>query len=121
MVDLTTASFELGLSLLKHRPADYRKAAGQFLTPPTLAYFAAEQLGTIQNGSRMLDPAIGSGILTCAVIEQLIQAGQPLEIWLESYEIDPELCRFEMLTDDTASEPLRWLPKLFLDASLWWT
>ncbi|KAB2892905.1 MAG: N-6 DNA methylase [Bacteroidetes bacterium] len=103
MVDLTTASFELGMSLLKHRSTGYRKAAGQFLTPPTLAHFAAEQLGTIQNGSRVLDPAIGSGTLTCAVIERLIQAGQPLEIWLEGYEIDPELCRIaeEMLQQAT--------------------
>lgn len=103
MADLTTASFELGMGLLKHRSADYRKAAGQFLTPPTLAHFAAEQLGTIPNGSRVLDPAIGSGTLACAVIERLIQAGQPLEIWLEGYEIDPELCQAaEQMLQQTA-------------------
>ncbi len=93
MTDLTTASFELGVNLLQQRSVAHRKAFGQFLTPPTLAHFAAEQLGAISNGSRVLDPAIGSGTLACAVIERLIQAGQPLEIWLEGYEIDPELCQ----------------------------
>ncbi len=103
MTDLTISSFELGSSLLKHRSAAYRKAAGQFLTPPTLAHFAAEQLGTIPNGSRVLDPAIGSGTLACAVIERLIQAGQPLEIWLEGYEVDPELCQAaERMLQETA-------------------
>ena len=45
MTDLTTASFELGISLLNRRPMASSKAAGQFITPPTLAHFAAEQLG----------------------------------------------------------------------------
>jgi adenine-specific DNA-methyltransferase len=93
MTDLTTASFELGVNLLQQRSVARRKAFGQFLTPPILAHFAAEQLGAISNGSRVLDPAIGSGTLACAVIERLIQAGQPLEIWLEGYEIDLELCQ----------------------------
>ncbi|MBZ0306572.1 MAG: Eco57I restriction-modification methylase domain-containing protein, partial [Anaerolineae bacterium] len=112
MTDLTTASFELGMGLLKPRSADYRKAAGQFLTPPTLAHFAAEQLGTIPNGGRVLDPAIGSGTLACSVVERLIQAGQPLEIWLEGYEVDPELCQaaeqmLQQATDAAARHGIR--------------
>jgi tRNA A58 N-methylase Trm61 len=47
----------------------------------------AWQLGRIRPGDRILDPAIGSGVLVCALIERLITDGQPLEIWLDGYEI----------------------------------
>lgn len=51
----------------------------------------ARQLGPIRSGDRILDPAIGSGVLACAVIERVVAEGQPVEIWLDGYEIDREL------------------------------
>jgi len=53
----------------------------------------ARQLGPIPEGAHILDPAIGSGTLACAVIEVAVSEGRPVEFWIDGYEIDEELCR----------------------------
>lgn len=88
---LTEQSFEDGQRVLAARAMSYRKAHGQYLTPPPLATFAANQLGVLHSGDRILDPAIGSGTLACAIIDRLIVEGKALEIWLEGYETDERL------------------------------
>ena len=98
--DLVTHSLEFGERVLAKRTEASRKASGQFFTPATVARFMAQQLGPLQSGARVLDPALGSGVLACAVIERAIAAGQPVEFWLDGYEIDPEL-------GQVASEVLR--------------
>ena len=52
----------------------------------------AKQLGQIQNGASLLEPAIGSGVLVCAVIERLISEKRSIEISITAYETDNELC-----------------------------
>jgi type I restriction-modification system DNA methylase subunit len=42
--DLVVRSYELGKRVLEKRPADVLKEHGQFLTPPSVAKFMAEQL-----------------------------------------------------------------------------
>lgn len=95
--DLVAYGFEQGQKVLAKRPEKERKQKGQFLTPVSIARFMAQQLGPIQTGDRMLDPAIGSGVLACAVIERAIIEGQPREFWLDGYELDPEL--YQIATD----------------------
>ncbi len=90
---LATYSFNVGQQILASRSEKQRKQNGQFLTPPEVARFMAQQLGPIKTGDRILDPAIGSGVLTCAIIDRLIAEDQPLEIWLDGYEIDSELAQ----------------------------
>lgn len=90
-LDLVNHSFELGERVLAARSETSRKQSGQFFTPATVARFMARQVGPIRSGDRILDPAMGSGVLACAVIERVIAEGQPLELWLDGYEIDPEL------------------------------
>lgn len=92
-VDLVTHSFEQGERILAQRSETYRKQHGQIFTPPDIARFMARQLGPIKSGDRILDPAIGSGVLACAIIDYAITQGQPLEFWLDGYEIDAELCQ----------------------------
>ncbi len=87
-VSLTEYSLRIGYQILKGRSQQERKGKGQFLTPPTVARFLAHQLGPIVDGDRILDPAIGSGTLVCAVIDRLISEGRPMEVWVEGYEID---------------------------------
>ena len=70
--DLVTYSFERGQAVLAERSDKYRKEHGQFLTPPAVARYMARQLGGFRAGDRILDPAIGSGVLACAIIEQII-------------------------------------------------
>jgi adenine-specific DNA-methyltransferase len=84
-------SFLAGTTVLNRRSREDRKQGGQFLTPPVVARYMAEKLGSIPDQSRILEPAIGSGTLACAVIERLIAEGQPKEIWLDGFEIDPEM------------------------------
>lgn len=103
--NLVTYSFERGERVLARRTEVSRKQMGQFLTPEEVARFMARQLGPIRSGDRVLDPAIGSGVLACAVIEQAISQGQSLEFWLDGYEIDPELSQ-------TAIEVLTWAAEL---------
>ena len=99
--DLVSYSLEQGRRVLDKRSERYRKEKGQFFTPTTVARFMARQLGPIRAGDRILDPAIGSGVLACAVIERAIVEGQPREFWFDGYEIDSELCQ-------TAREGLEW-------------
>lgn len=89
--DLVSYSLELGQRVLAGRSEASRKQSGQFFTPAPVARYMAQQLGPIRSGDRILDPAIGSGVLACAVIERVISEGRPLEIWLDGYEIDREL------------------------------
>lgn len=91
MTALTQKSLELGRRLLSRRSSSSRKAHGQFLTPQALAQFMAHQLGVISNGDHVLDPAMGSGTLLCAVIDRLIEERTPLEVWVDGFELDEEL------------------------------
>lgn len=84
--------------MLGKRPDTIRKRNGQYLTPPSAAFFMVEQLGVIHNGDRILEPALGSGTLLCAVIESLIQGKHPLEVELDGYEVDSVL--FELATEN---------------------
>ncbi len=88
--DLIDYALEQGERILADRSEMSRKQKGQFLTPATVARFMARQLGPIRSGDRILDPAIGSGVLACAIIEQAIAQGQRLEFLLDGYVIDPD-------------------------------
>lgn len=90
-LDLVSYAYEQGKNILQKRTANTLKEYGQFLTPPPVARFMAKQLGQIQNGALLLEPAIGSAVLACAVIERLIAEKQPIEISIIGYEVDDEL------------------------------
>jgi adenine-specific DNA-methyltransferase len=89
--DLVAYSYEQGKRVLEKREANTLKEHGQFLTPPAVARYMAKQLGQIQNGAVLLEPACGSGVLVCAMIERLIVEKKPLEISVTAYETDKEL------------------------------
>ena len=90
--DLVEYSYELGKHLLEKRQIKTIKEHGQFLTPPSIARFMAQQLGTIHDGAYLLEPAIGSGVLICAIAEHLIKENRAIDLWVDAYETDPELC-----------------------------
>lgn len=92
VLDLVSYSYEQGKRVLEKREINTLKEHGQFLTPPSVAKYMAKQLGQIQSGALLLEPAIGSGVLVCAVIERLITENRSLEVSVTAYEIDEELC-----------------------------
>ncbi|MDO8971592.1 MAG: Eco57I restriction-modification methylase domain-containing protein, partial [Saprospiraceae bacterium] len=106
--DLVVYSLELGKQILERRQPETLKEQGQFLTPPAVAHYMASQLGQIPSGSVLLEPAVGSGVLVCAVIERLISGGVPLELWIDAYETDTELAdaarQALMLASEKATE-----------------
>jgi adenine-specific DNA-methyltransferase len=87
----TQRSLDIGQRILARRALQSRKENGQFLTPMPLARFMAEQLGTVQDGDHILDPAMGSGTLLCALIERLIEENGPVEVCMDGFELDVEL------------------------------
>jgi len=71
---------------------EHRKKRGQYFTSPEVASFMA-RLAVI-NGSppvRVLDPGAGTGILSCAVCEQLVARFAVQKIHIDAYEDDPDL------------------------------
>ena len=62
------------------------------MTPAPVARFMAKRLGPICDGDTILDPAIGSATLACAVIERVIQTREASRIWIEGFDIDAQLC-----------------------------
>jgi len=104
--DLLAHSLDTGNSVLATHTQEQRKRLGQFLTPPPVARYMAHQLGPLRDGDRILDPAIGSGVLACAVIERAISAEKPLTLHLDGYEIDPDLARAAREVLARAAEPV---------------
>lgn len=116
--DLVTYSYEQGKHILEERETNTLKDYGQFLTPPTVAHYMATKLGQIKNGASLLDPACGSGILVCAVIERLIAEKNPLEISVSAYETDKELAElskqvFELTSQKAAKHGIQLHWKVF--------
>ena len=67
-----------------------RSELGQFLTPATVARFMAGQFNNLSGNIHLLDPGAGVGILTAAVVEQLLKNPQQVNSCkITAYEIEP--------------------------------
>lgn len=104
IADLVDYSYEKGKHALERREVYTLKEHGQFLTPAAVARYMAKQLGQIQTGAVLLEPACGSGVLACAAIERLIAEKKPLEISIISYETDKELADISRQVFELASQ-----------------
>jgi adenine-specific DNA-methyltransferase len=104
MDDFVAYSYEQGQLTLEERETDTLKEHGQFLTPPAVARYMATKLGHIQNGASLLEPACGSGVLVCAVIERLISEKNPLELSVSAHETDKELAAISRQVFERASQ-----------------
>ena len=102
-LDLVAYAYEQGKQVLAKREMVDLKEQGQFLTPPAVARYMAKQLVPVQNGASLLEPAIGSGVLACAVIERLIEEKHPLKVGITAYETDKELSKLSCEILETAS------------------
>jgi adenine-specific DNA-methyltransferase len=78
----------LGLEYASSTSDKHKKDNGQYFTPKQIADFMGNLASTKTNKISILDPGCGTGILTCSLIENLIQKSAITEIELVLYETD---------------------------------
>ncbi|MFV0592246.1 MAG: Eco57I restriction-modification methylase domain-containing protein [Draconibacterium sp.] len=66
----------------------HKKDNGQFFTPKQIADFMGNLASPKSDKISILDPGCGTGILTCSLIEKLIQKSNITEIELSLFETD---------------------------------
>lgn len=82
----------LGLKYAKSVNQEHKKTNGQFFTPVEIAGLMGTFAESGQISLRILDPGCGTAILTCALIESLVESNKKLkEIELIVYETDKAL------------------------------
>ena len=93
------------------KPNDW-KDIGHYLTPAAIARFMAEQSSYSQNHMRVLDPGIGTGILSAAICEAAQFAGKARTLHIDAYETDQRLAELSRLVLNFSRE---WLAQRGLD------
>lgn len=82
----------LGIYYTQQVTIKHKKDNGQFFTPTPIARLMASYCDLTKTSIRILDPGCGTAILTCALIEHLIESRNDIEIIdLVAYETDPDL------------------------------
>jgi adenine-specific DNA-methyltransferase len=85
----------LGLSYSKSVNQEHKKANGQFFTPVEIAGLMGTFAESRESSLRILDPGCGTAILTCALIESLVEGNRKLKkIDLIVFETDRALIRY---------------------------
>ncbi len=95
----------LGIYYTQQVTAKYKKDNGQFFTPTPIARLLASYSDLIKTSLKILDPGCGTAILSCALIEQIIENSNNIErIDLVAYETDLELIPFSKKALDYLKE-----------------
>lgn len=82
----------LGIVYTKQVTSEHKKKKGQFFTPPAIAKLMASYCDLKKTSIRILDPGCGTTILSCTLVEQVIENSNCIEnIELIAYETDPDL------------------------------
>ena len=69
----------------------HKKDKGQFFTPKQIADFMGSLANPKSNKISILDPGCGTGILSCSLIEKLIEKSDITEIELSLFETDENI------------------------------
>lgn len=77
--------------------AIHRKAMGQFFTVPTVSRFMAECISINKQKVKILDPGFGTGVLSCALVEYLVEENNIKDIEIVGYENDSNLLELSNL------------------------
>ncbi len=102
----------MGILYSQRVKLQHKKTRGQFFTPPEIARFMGSLACSTKDKIKILDPGCGTGILTCALVESLVERNRNLEqIELVAYETDDELITF-------SSESLNYLSKWLLSRGI---
>lgn len=97
----------LGVNYAKSVNQEHKKTNGQFFTPVEIAGLMGSFAESGESSLRILDPGCGTAILTCTLIESLVQNKSKLkEIDLTVYETDKALIPY---TKDSIDYLRSWL------------
>ena len=90
----TVYADHVGSWYVNQKTEAHRKQYGLYLTSVMVADFMARPLRVDGDRVRILDPAAGTGILSCAAVESLVsQSHPPSQIEITAYEVDAGLIR----------------------------
>lgn len=82
----------LGLHYTSFVTQEHKKSQGQFFTPHQVASFISKKILINQFKIKILDPGCGIGILSCALVEQLLISPSNIkEIEIDAFETDNEI------------------------------
>lgn len=81
----------IGLEYARSTSEIHKKESGQFFTPKQIADFMANLAKPKTNKISILDPGCGTGILTCSLIEKLVEKSKITEIELTFFETDEDI------------------------------
>jgi adenine-specific DNA-methyltransferase len=85
----------LGIYYTQQVTPKHKKDNGQFFTPTQIAQLMASFCSLTKKRLRILDPGCGTTILSCGLIEHLVETHGNVEvIELVAYETDPDLIVF---------------------------
>jgi adenine-specific DNA-methyltransferase len=99
----------LGTAYTETVSQTFKKDNGQFFTPQIIAQFMGSLASTDKKQIDILDPGCGTAILTCALVEKLVEKNPNMEtINLVAYETDSNLIS---LSEKSLSYLQNWLSK----------
>ena len=99
----------LGTAYTQTVSQTFKKDNGQFFTPQIIAQFMGSLASTDKKQIDILDPGCGTAILTCGLIENLVEQNSIIEtINLMAYETDSNLIS---LSEKSLSYLQNWLSK----------
>ncbi|MDR1886906.1 MAG: Eco57I restriction-modification methylase domain-containing protein [Prevotellaceae bacterium] len=85
----------------------FKKDNGQFFTPQEIAQFMGSLASTDKKEINILDPGCGTAILTCALVENIVNRNPTIEtVHLTAYETD---CHLISLSEKALSYLKEWL------------
>lgn len=95
----------LGIYYTQQVTTKHKKDNGQFFTPTPIARLMASYCDLTKTRIRILDPGCGTAILSCALIEQIVEVSNDIElIDLVVYETDPDLILYSQKALDYLKE-----------------
>ena len=103
----STYADSLGMAYTETVSQTFKKYNGQFFTPQAIAHFMGSLVSTNKKQIDILDPGCGTAILTCALIENLVEKNPNIEVInLVAYETDYNLIS---LSEKSLSYLKNWL------------
>jgi len=83
----------IGLEYANHTTLEHKKENGQFFTSKSISDFMGNLAQPKSSEISILDPGCGTAILSCSLIEKLIQYGKVARIYLTLYETDGRIIK----------------------------